>query len=251
MPYHSIYFHDDDAVQRLIEAYNWDTEFPNLSHHLKCILYTGAMKIDVWIVMIPYKYGGIYTDIDNWPSPDKWSESEPILPNDEAFFLSDSWTRPSQWFQCMVPNHPIAFHTLQEISNRLLDMKNIAQPAVVMVTGPNALKHGYGTALGWGKEPMIQNIFDGGTFVGVHNCTVRVLPRFMTDSYVLGNLGGTYNDPVPWNTSHMITKRERVELQSGVMHWNKEVFKVKETRQEIFSGSCRAYLDKLQQEQDS
>lgn len=52
------------------------------------------MKIDVWRVLILYRYGGVYSDIDNWPG-EKFDEAT-ISPNISGFFLSDAWERPSQ-----------------------------------------------------------------------------------------------------------------------------------------------------------
>ena len=64
LPYHHFFFHDDDAVDRLFQL-EW-TEFPQLEKYMKCVS-KGAMKIDVWRILILYLYGGIYTDVDNIP----------------------------------------------------------------------------------------------------------------------------------------------------------------------------------------
>ena len=92
MPDHSLYFHDDDAVEKLLQS-DWP-EFPGLQDVLKCVR-KGAMKIDIWRILVLYRYGGFYTDIDNWPGPkvNDWIEER-----DTAFFVSDAVVRPSQWF---------------------------------------------------------------------------------------------------------------------------------------------------------
>ena len=84
LPNYSIFFHDDDAVDRLIEQ-DWP-EFPHLQLALNCVKNKGAMKIDVWRILVLYRYGGIYTDIDNWPTS-RFRE-DIIEPEYSAFFFS-------------------------------------------------------------------------------------------------------------------------------------------------------------------
>eukprot|EP00979_Chaetoceros_neogracilis_P005181 scaffold909_cov143-Chaetoceros_neogracile.AAC.1 len=72
LPEHSIFFHDDDAVDRLLSM-DW-SEFPGFHEGMKCVLYRGAMTIDIWRVLMLWKYGGLYSDIDNWPE-DMFTES--------------------------------------------------------------------------------------------------------------------------------------------------------------------------------
>ena len=141
MPDHSLYFHDDDAVDKLLQS-DWP-EFPGLQDVLKCVR-KGAMKIDIWRILVLYRYGGFYTDIDNWPGPkvNDWIEER-----DTAFFVSDAVVRPSQWFMGMEPRHPIAYYTMLQIHQRVLDLENVWLPKVVFVTGPDALKHGFAQAV--------------------------------------------------------------------------------------------------------
>jgi mannosyltransferase OCH1-like enzyme len=89
LPEHSIFFHDDDAVDRLLSM-DW-SEFPGFHEGMKCVLYRGAMTIDIWRVLMLWKYGGLYSDIDNWPE-DMFTES--LIPgNVSAWFLTDSHFR--------------------------------------------------------------------------------------------------------------------------------------------------------------
>lgn len=93
LPRHSFYFHDDDAVDRLFEM-PWE-EFPQLKSFMRCVRFKGAMRIDVWRILVIYKYGGLYTDVDMFPT-EQFTESSPIAAMDEAFFLGDAFNRPSQ-----------------------------------------------------------------------------------------------------------------------------------------------------------
>ena len=86
LPDYSIFFHDDDAVDRLVYGHEWDV-FPNLLPAIKCILYMGAMYIDVWRVLLLYKYGGVYSDIDNWPF--EGFTNDTIRTDLSAFFFTD------------------------------------------------------------------------------------------------------------------------------------------------------------------
>lgn len=217
LPGYSIFFHDDEAVDRLLQQDSWP-EFPFLSMIMKCVKFRGAMKIDVWRMLVVYRYGGMYTDIDNWPGP--LFNGDTILPKSTAFFLSDSWLRPSQWLFAMEPQHPVAYYCIMEILQRLLSLDNIAEPKVVFVTGPDALKSAYGRFLNWKPEGKI---FGGGIFVGHYSKQVQKISQRDTSQYALGNLGGTYNDIVAWNATMNMTRREKVEHEDGIVHWLREV----------------------------
>jgi hypothetical protein len=47
------------------------------------------MKIDVWRILVVYKFGGIYCDIDMHPTA-VVNETYPITKRDDAFFLTDA-----------------------------------------------------------------------------------------------------------------------------------------------------------------
>eukprot|EP00977_Amphora_coffeiformis_P004719 scaffold1007_cov176-Amphora_coffeaeformis.AAC.25 len=47
LPNYSIFFHDDDAVDRLFYDRDWSASFPHLTDTLKCAK-PGAMTIDIW-----------------------------------------------------------------------------------------------------------------------------------------------------------------------------------------------------------
>mmetsp|Transcript_5287 Transcript_5287/g.15379 ORF Transcript_5287/g.15379 Transcript_5287/m.15379 type:complete len:486 (+) Transcript_5287:245-1702(+) len=232
LPDHSMFFHDDEAVQRLIYGNDlhhrtplWQSseEFPELLNHMRCIKFKGAMLIDVWRMLVVWTYGGIYTDIDNWPGP-KFDGRTTIREGDSCFALSDGKDRPSQWLFGMTPRHPVAIFTLQEISRRLLKMKNIARPRVVHITGPQAMKTGYRKF----KELLKRNatIFGASSYYTQD----RKIEVKESDNYARGGLGGTFDEivdrfyDVTSNTTYFnITKREKVQLVSGIKHWTEDV----------------------------
>ncbi|KAL3782886.1 hypothetical protein HJC23_006938, partial [Cyclotella cryptica] len=213
LPYHSFYFHDDDAVERVFQL-NWK-EFPQLKSMMRCIKLKGAMKIDVWRMLVVYLFGGIYADIDVPPGPN-FTEISPIKADDEAFFFSDAWTRPSQWFFAMEPKHPVGYYTVHEILKRLQDLKTLEKPNVVFVTGPDALKHGYGNALGWPS-----NLFEEGTHKSKKFNKTATKKRHPDSSTINPNILDM-GKIVPWNETENVTRRERIERQSGIVHWTKQ-----------------------------
>ncbi|CAB9523014.1 glycosyltransferase [Seminavis robusta] len=230
-PFHEIYFHDDKAVDALLDAYDWH-EFPHLTKMMRCVKFKGAMKIDVWRMLVVYKYGGIYTDVDNRPS-DALNEHSPIKVDDDAFFLSDGWNRPSQWFFAMTPKHPIAYFTVHEILSRLHALENIGNPKVVFVTGPDALKHGYGQAMLWGvdeKRNKKQDIYAEGLHVGIQNFTAS--KRRNGDDYMIPQ---AMEEMVQYNGTNM-TKKQRMHAESGIPYWQKE------DRSHVFRGTCMQLL---------
>ena len=233
LPQHSVLFHDDDAVDRLLYETDWP-EFPHLTQHMNCILTKGAMKIDVWRLLVVYRYGGIYSDIDGWPNV-AFSE-DTITPTDQAVFMSDAWARPSQAFFVMEPGHPIAFIAIKEVLNRLSVLGDIVKPKVVFVTGPDVVKHAYGRFLNWKPEPDIWH--KDGTYHGKFGRTVRKVSFGNSEQYVLGSLGKTFGDIVPWNATVNMTKRERSEAESGVLHWRKQIHHTKQYKW----VSCEDYL---------
>ena len=71
-----------------------------------CVKFGNAMMIDIWRVLVLYKYGGFYSDF--YVASNEEVDESLVEPNDTAFFLSDVKNRPSQWLHGMEPNHPIA-----------------------------------------------------------------------------------------------------------------------------------------------
>lgn len=132
LPSYSIFLHDDEAVQSLIqESFH---EFPNLKRAMNCVFYKGAMTIDIWRILILYKYGGVYSDIDNYPGHEM---KEAVIPfNVTGFTFSDVWNRPSQWFMAFEPRHPLMFLTMKQIILNVLSLEDVHHPPLVFSTGP-------------------------------------------------------------------------------------------------------------------
>jgi len=242
LPNYSIFFHDDDAVEKLIQQ-EW-REFPFLHDSVKCILFKGAMKIDVWRVLILYKYGGVYTDIDNWPS-DVFTEI--TIRNDlSAFFFVDGWDRPSQWFMATEPSHPIMYLAAKQIIHNLLEMTSLRKPRVVFVTGPEAVKAAYFDFLAprccngtMGQEKVFANNIE---MIGLFGKKVMKVKTGKREKSLI-NIKYQYDEIVSYNSTLNVTRGERIELESGVMHW--ATLNHRTRFQFPKKLSCREYIQSL------
>jgi hypothetical protein len=212
-PSYSFFFHGDEAVDRLLQQ-DWP-EFPQLAKIMNtCVKFGGAIKIDIWRVLVLYKYGGIYSDLDSGPGV-KLTE-DAIQSNDSAFFLSDAWNRPSQWLHAMEPKHPIAYFTMLEILTRVLALEDISIIKPVFLTGPDALKHGYGKALNWGNTT--DDIFSSGVHVGKFSKLARKISFHKGDNVLSDWAVGVDKKKflIELNTTHWRTMiQERAEIPTG------------------------------------
>lgn len=152
LPDHSIVFHDDHAVHDLLYSSKymteWSRDFPWLATAMKCVLNKGAMLIDVWRLVVLWRFGGIYADIDTWPEDD--FDVEKYYPDADvgrvsAFFFSDVPRRPTQWFMAMEERHPIAYLGIETVVDNILNMpyEQVKSPPLIKVTGPKAVSNAY------------------------------------------------------------------------------------------------------------
>ncbi|KAL3924634.1 MAG: hypothetical protein SGILL_000921, partial [Bacillariaceae sp.] len=141
---HSLYFHDDAAVDRLLQEEYWP-EFPQLKNLQHCMV-SGAAKADLWRYLILYRYGGIYTDMDSAPGPNFFRSDNTttiISSKDDGFFVVERIGVLSQYFMATSPRHPLMFMAVQQVFSRLMETNSIGLQYVPFVTGPGALKNAY------------------------------------------------------------------------------------------------------------
>jgi mannosyltransferase OCH1-like enzyme len=178
LPNHSLYFHDDTAMETLLQR-DW-VDFPFLKMIQKCLV-SGAAKADLWRLLILWEYGGIYTDFDTAPGAlllEASGQSDAINnrfidADDEAFFVVETEGFLSQYFMASSPKHPLIYMTIMHILQRLLGVSNIKEQYVPYVTGPGALKTAFIDFMGGksdGKPPA--GIYRGAV-VGNHTVTVK------------------------------------------------------------------------------
>jgi len=167
---HSFFLHDDAAVQRLFDEEEW-LEFPLLREVLPCVN-SGAMKADIWRYLFTWKYGGIYTDMDNSPGlKSLWEGDHSIKPEDDAFFEVERDGFPSQYFFAVSPHHPISYFMLSRaIYGLLCCLKSVQRTALaVSLTGPGACKTGIMNAIGG------SGYYNAAVYSGVGNRSVTIV----------------------------------------------------------------------------
>jgi hypothetical protein len=191
---HSFFFHDDDAVDRLLQL-DWP-EFPQLRKALKCSI-SGAAKADLWRALVLWEYGGIYTDVDNAP---KAFNATTIVASDDAFFVVENMGIPSQFFFAASPRHPLVYLLITAIMHRLYDLPDFQNQYVPYVTGPGALKiafqhfmkaHPPHVPPGTVRLPEQRsslNKVPAGIYTGLGNRTVTVVgTKKRPDAYIIRN----------------------------------------------------------------
>lgn len=132
----------------------------------------------------------------------------------------------------MSPKHPVAYFTMFEIFRRLEELKDITFPKVVFVTGPDALKFGYGRTLNWKDN----TIFDQGTY----SCRKelggnRTVTKFSASERWVKVID--MEEVVAWNSTLNVTRREKNELLHGVKHWTQN-----RNERNVTSSACIDYL---------
>jgi mannosyltransferase OCH1-like enzyme len=87
---HYFVLHTDEAVLKLLYDQDWSREFPLLTHIIKCLPRgMGAAWIDLWRLLVLWKFGGIYADLDSSPVPSRFNATT-ITPEDDAFFVLET-----------------------------------------------------------------------------------------------------------------------------------------------------------------
>jgi len=240
-PSYSIFFHDDEAVDRLLLSEegvysDWRKDFPDLVEILPCVS-QGAMKIDIWRVLVLYKFGGLYFDADI--VPDKLTE-DTINPGSSWFSLTDAWERPSQWLFAISAGHVSCKNTLQIIAKRVLDQRNIQDINLVHVTGPQALYWGWKDAIVNASLPESEEI-EGKTHRFTDGSWGQIIERgsSWTSSY--------WDEMVPFEKNLCVSRKTRTQKHFGRVHWTT----AKGTgRIGLPRLSCRKHLESLHLDQE-
>ena len=166
---HSLYFHDDDAIERLTSHPLSQASFPILNETLKCVT-NGATKSDLWRYLVLYTYGGIYSDIDNLPMGFK---GDTIQDSDDAFFVMEGLGIMSQFFMASSPSHPLMKASLESGMESLRRTVNVMRNNPAKTTGPAALKNGFIAFMNGTSDGYIEE----GRYVGLDNQSVTVVGR--------------------------------------------------------------------------
>lgn len=168
LPDHSIYFHDDAAVDRLLSKY-----FPGFPHlqNVKACSISGAAVADIWRYLVLWEYGGIYADIDSAPGP-KFAGGSVIDDNDDAWFVVERIGVLGQYFMASSPHHPIMYLALMQCLARLVSLvDSIGTQYVPYITGPGVTK---AAMMLFMKDKDNFQTVTAGTYKGLGGRTVTV-----------------------------------------------------------------------------
>lgn len=208
---HSLFFHDDNAVDALLYR-DWP-EFPQLKYVLKCLLYGGAIKADIWRILVLWEYGGIYADLDSRPNI---FNATTIASDDDAFFLVDDFDL-SQWFMASSPRHPMMYFLIHNILQNLIQLNDVGSIPVIWTTGPGVIATGFDRFMG----PKFDrgNRLQPGTYRGVNDRVVRLVgtPE-LWDEYVVRNI--YYTDETLRKGQHFDDAKHDIYKSMGMGHWS-------------------------------
>jgi hypothetical protein len=116
----SYYFHDDDAVDRLLQSDF--PEFPHLKLVVNDCISSQSAKLDLWRYLVLWVYGGVYADLNSYPTN---FNTTTIQTNDDGFFLTDPKTQAlSTKLMAVSPRHPLMFYAVEHAINNVLRVRN-------------------------------------------------------------------------------------------------------------------------------
>ena len=142
---------------------------------LKCAT-SGAALADLWRYAVLYRYGGIYTDLDNAKGP-RWRDD---LVGDADDFVATLEQRNilGQYWLASSPGHPYLRHVMDDALSFLRASPNVMNNTPQRNTGPGAVKRGlcFFMTAGAGGPPPGRNL-TAGIYVGDENRSITVRGR--------------------------------------------------------------------------
>mmetsp|Transcript_73187 Transcript_73187/g.203002 ORF Transcript_73187/g.203002 Transcript_73187/m.203002 type:complete len:427 (-) Transcript_73187:361-1641(-) len=189
---HSFYFHDDQAMITLMNQSWLDDTFrtgrwpnekprctiepsfePNVTARevFKCAT-AGAIRADLWRYVVLYRYGGIYTDLDNTPTGFK---ADTIKEHDDSFFVLEQLGIVAQYFLASSPAHPYMRYTMDDALDHLRQTRNVMKVNAPRTTGPGAIKRGLCLFLEAAGKDGGTGYITAGRYVGAENRSVTIV----------------------------------------------------------------------------
>lgn len=135
----SYYFHDDDAMDRLLQSSF--PEFPHLKLVVENCVVLPSVKLDLWRFLVLWVYGGVIPDINSYPEN---FNSATIEANDDGFFLLDPETNMlSTSLMAVSPRHPLMYYAIQHSLGNILRVEDVGSIDSSVTTGPGALEQAF------------------------------------------------------------------------------------------------------------
>jgi hypothetical protein len=167
LPMYQYYFHDDDAIWRLLNQ-DWP-EFPFLKQIIRCLNSMTALT-DLWRLLVLWEYGGVYSDLD--AIPNSWTPAS-IHPDDDAYMVVENFDAPSQYFMAVTPRHPLMFYAMHTAMINVLETPSVTRLDPAMATGPFALLDGFSLFM-LDVDKTVGKPVVRGYYQGANNRSVRI-----------------------------------------------------------------------------
>ncbi len=171
---YSYYFHDRNAVERLV--YSDFPEFPQLKL-LNDFCLEPVLSFGLWKYLVLWSHGGIVADLNTFPTQ---FNATTVSNEDDGFFLleEDSDTISTK-VMAVSPRHPLMYYAIQHAMSNILHM----QPKVVYhsreVVGEGALNQAMTDFLRsstkhrlWKKDKEL--LIQEGMLEGMYGRTIRI-----------------------------------------------------------------------------
>jgi hypothetical protein len=131
----SYYFHDNDAVDRLLQSDF--PEFPHLKLVVEHCLASRSAKLGLWRHLVLWVYGGVYADLNTYPAH---FNATTLQDMDDGFFLTDPDSQMlSTELMAMSPRHPLMYYAIQHGIDNVLRMKTAGSTNPRELTAEGAL----------------------------------------------------------------------------------------------------------------
>ena len=129
----SYYYHDEEAMTRLLRIPEVDNEFPGIRQIVRNCLEgdddstAPTTKTFLWQLVVLYMYGGIY--VDNYSLTTKKKHNFDNYGDSALFVLDQSTnTRIDHNFMVVPPRHPIMFYAIHHAILDIMETSTISSP---------------------------------------------------------------------------------------------------------------------------
>lgn len=171
----SIYFHNDEAMTRLLAMEEFVQEFPHLRLILRNCVQDRKTKSILWRYLVLYIYGGIYADLDT--APDGFNGGT-VRDSDDAIFLHDEASgQLSIGFMAASPRHPMLYYALQHALRSLMATDDISMGSEIVSLALDRAFVAFQNDNDFNSVVPIQNsdVKNYQQYIGTDNRTVTVI----------------------------------------------------------------------------
>lgn len=180
---YSYYFHDQNAVQRLVHSDY--PEFPQLKLLQTASCLTPPLLFGLWKYLVLWSYGGIVAELNSYPT---FFNSSTLSNDEDGFFLLEHGAETlSTLVMAVSPRHPLMYYAIQHSMSNILRMQSRGKYSLGQLVGEGALNRALGDFLRsstttaatttkhwfWKREPS-STLQIGMVLEGVHGRSLRI-----------------------------------------------------------------------------